>query len=147
MLLTKCNTHRIGSSKTGHSKLQRHSSLTLIIIFVHIENELWCLKINWLIPRTWGSLWCGMEVSESCLQGCSTHLGWWLQVSLCTFLHLKDLKCYSQILCRGFAKIFRFCVILYWWQTDKKNHKKSWSRVARACLFGQNCQMFDYQIR
>ena len=51
------------------------------------------------------------------------------------------------------SAIPRFCVevqpkildwgyfVLIWWQTDNK--QEILKRVARTCLFGQNCQLFD----
>ena len=46
------------------------------------------------------------------------------------------LKCYSQILC--VPKILDFGYFVYWFGSNLITSKKSWSRVARTCLFGQN---------
>ena len=48
------------------------------------------------------------------------------------------LKCYSQILCGGSAKNFRFWLFCIDLVANWSKNKKSW----KSCLFGQNSQLF-----
>ena len=62
-------------------------------------------------------------------------------VALLANTRLFHLKCYSQIL-KG-VQIFRFLVILFWLAGKVIKKKKSWSRVARTCLFWHNYQLYE----
>ena len=45
----------------------------------------------------------------------------------------------------GQLKILGFLLILYWFGDKVIKNKKSWSRVAKTCLFWQNYQLYEIQ--
>ncbi len=134
--------------------------LPLIIIYITSISQGWIYKSLTLLYIPQQNILANVEVDVTsvlfclCLTSILNSYKWFSVIDfswqalfdkLCHEIinDLPALKCYSQILCGGSAKNFRFgYFILIWWQTGKKT-KKSWSRVARTYLFGQNCQLFD----